>query len=98
MRVEPTGPSPILPKPVASTARTPSSAADPAAAPATDGAFAPSGDLSSLLAAVRQAPEVRPGAVEAAAAKLTTGELSAPQAATDSAKALLDSGDATAPQ
>jgi hypothetical protein len=98
MRVDPTGTPPILPKPVASTARTPSGTADPAAAPTDAGSFAPSADLASLLAAVRQTPEVRSGVVEAAAAKLAAGELSTPQAAADSAKALHDSGDAAPPQ
>jgi hypothetical protein len=57
--------------------------------------FAPSSDLSSLLAAVRQTPDVRPEAIEASSAQLSSGALNTPQAATDAAQSLLNSGDLT---
>ena len=99
MRIEPTGSPPVSPKAVNSAPR-PATPAVGGTASATGGvaevgAFAPSGDLASLLAAVHQTPDVRPEAIESAAAQLSTGGLNTPAAATDTAKALLSSGDLT---
>ncbi len=93
MRIEPTASPPVAPK-AASPASRP--ATPPAGGSTEAGAFAPSGDLAALLAAVRNTPDVRPDAIETAAAQLSTGGLTTPQAATDTAKALLGSGDLTA--
>ncbi len=93
MRIEPTGSPPVAPK---AANPTPRPAAPPASGSSEGGAFAPSGDLAALLAAVRSTPDVRPDAVAAAGAQLAAGGLTTPQAAADTAKALLGSGDLTA--
>jgi hypothetical protein len=66
------------------TAATPSSAAA-----ANTGSFVMTDQLSQLLAAVRTAPEVRPEAIASAAAKLASGELDTPQAASETASTML---------
>jgi hypothetical protein len=45
--------------------------------------------LAQLVAAVRNSPSVRADAVDAASTKLASGELFSPQAAADSALAML---------
>jgi len=93
MRVNPTGTSPIVPNSGASAARTTASTTESPGTASEPNSFAPSADLAALLTAVRQAPEVRPEAVAAATANLSAGNLQTRQAAADSAKSLLDSGD-----
>ncbi len=94
MRVDPTGPSPIVPSAAGSAPRTAAKSSD-ASEPATESSsFAPSAGLAALLASVRQAPEVRTDAVAAASAKLAAGTLNTPQAAADAAKGFIESGDA----
>ena len=97
MRIEPTGIPAVAPKPVESAPRTGAKSAD--AAP-TGGAesFALSGDLASLLAAVRQTPDVRAEVIEAAAANLAAGVFDTPEAAAAAANALLDTGDTAPPE
>jgi hypothetical protein len=92
MRIEPTGTSPVAPKAVGQPVR-PAGTAGAAGAVPEGESFAPSGDLASLLAAVRQAPDVRTDAVASAAAQLAAGALTTPAAAADAAKGLLGSGD-----
>lgn len=65
--------------------------ADAPAGPLSDSAFTPTGDLSRLLAQVRELPDVRADLIEQVSARLS--EAASPQAAADAAKALLDSGD-----
>jgi hypothetical protein len=57
--------------------------------PADSGSFAMTDQLAQLLAAVRSSPDVRPEAVASASAKLASGELDTPQAATETASAML---------
>ncbi|QEL13786.1 hypothetical protein [Limnoglobus roseus] len=72
------------------TQRVASSAGE--AKPATEAktSFAPTTDLSQLLAAVKQLPDVRGDVVQSATARLNNGELSTPAAAQDTAQAALD--------
>jgi hypothetical protein len=97
MRIEPTGTSPIAPKPVESAPRAAVKSADATGGAGEAESFALSGDLAALLAAVKQAPEVRVEVIEAAAAQLAAGAFDTPEAAAEAAKALLDSGDAAPP-
>ena len=55
-----------------------------------NGSFVMTDQLSQLLAAVRTAPDVRPEAIAAASAKLASGELETPQAASETASAILN--------
>ncbi len=64
------------------------SEAKPAAEPQTS--FAPTTDLSQLLAAVKQLPDVRDDVVQGVADRLTSGELATPAAAQETAQAALD--------
>ena len=52
--------------------------------------FAPTANLSQLLAAVKQLPDVRDDAVRSASDRLAGGELATPAAAQDTAQAALD--------
>lgn len=96
MRIEPTGIPATSSKPVESAPRAGTKSTD--AAP-TSGAesFSLSGDLASLLAAVRQTPEVRTEIIEQAAANLAAGVFDTPEAAAGAAQALLDTGDTAPP-
>jgi hypothetical protein len=91
MRVDPSSAQ----SPIALTqaeAATPRAASQAAASPNTaadTGSFVMTDQLSQLLATVRTAPEVRPEAIASAAAKLTSGELDTPQAASDTASSML---------
>lgn len=96
MRIEPTGIPAVAAKPVESAPRTAAKAADAAAGEAET--FALSADLASLLASVRQLPEVRAEVIEQAAANLAAGVFDSPEAAAGAAKALLDAGDTAPPQ
>ena len=93
MRVDPStnAQSPIaLSQADAATSR--STAKTSAASGSANGAgtFVMTDKLAQLLASVRSAPDVRPEAVASASAKLASGELDTPQAAADTAKALLN--------
>lgn len=91
MRVDPSNTqSPVaLTQADAASPRPASKAATPASAPTETGSFAMTDQLSQLLAAVRSTPDVRPEAVVSASAKLASGEMNTPQAAKDTATALL---------
>jgi hypothetical protein len=54
-----------------------------------NGSFVMTEQLSQLLAAVRSAPEVRPEAIASAQAKLASGELDTPHAASETAGSML---------
>jgi hypothetical protein len=96
MRIEPTGVNPPSPQPVEAQPR---AGAKPPGPPAVAGqSFSVSSDLAALLAAVRDVPDVRTDAVAGASAQVADGSLDTPAAAADAARALLDSGDLTAPQ
>jgi anti-sigma28 factor (negative regulator of flagellin synthesis) len=91
MRIDPSLPQPQVN--AASTARVSNRATDTGTkATATDSnaGFALTGELASLLAAVRQTPEVRAEVVESIATRVATGEFNTTEAAADAAKALLD--------
>ncbi|MFM8270969.1 MAG: hypothetical protein ACKODX_01335 [Gemmata sp.] len=96
MRIDPTGIPATSSKPVASASRASAKGPDAAAATATE-SFALSGDLASLLALVRQAPEVRTEVIEQAAANLAAGVFDTPEAAAGAAQALLDTDDTAPP-
>ncbi|MBN9120340.1 MAG: hypothetical protein J0I06_14480 [Planctomycetes bacterium] len=99
MRIEPTGTAPIASKPVESAPRAAAKSADGATGAAGDAeSFSLSGDLTALLAAVRQTPDVRTQVIESAATNLAAGVFDTPEAAAGAARALLDSGDAAPPQ
>jgi hypothetical protein len=93
MRIEPTGSPPVAPKAVTSAPRATTPSTGGSGPVAESGSFAPSADLASLLAAVRQTPDVRPEAITEAAAAVSSGALNTPEAATDTAQALAKSGD-----
>jgi hypothetical protein len=57
------------------------------------GSFALSGDLTDLLTAVRQSPDIRPEAIQTAAAQLASGALNTQESASESARAAIQSGD-----
>jgi hypothetical protein len=61
---------------------------DPAA-PLASNRFSPTEQFSQLLLALQQLPDVRTDVIEAVAARLANGELESPQAAAETARALL---------
>ncbi|GIW85094.1 MAG: hypothetical protein KatS3mg107_0754 [Gemmataceae bacterium] len=61
---------------------------DPAA-PLASNHFSPTEQFSQLLLALQQLPDVRTDVIEAVAARLANGELESPQAAAETARALL---------
>lgn len=91
MRVDPSkAQNPVLlSQAEAASARQPAQNAATPAAAAETGSFVMTEQLSQLLASVRTAPEVRPEAVSSASARLASGELDTPQAASDTAGAML---------
>lgn len=91
MRIDPTGSPPVAPKAVGSTPRATARSTDTAGAAAEAESFELTGELAALLAGVRQAPEVRAEVIESVAARLAAGELDTPEAAADTARALLAS-------
>lgn len=100
MRVEPSGNSIKVTQPAPNPgAQAAGKAAQTSGtAEATDaGTFSPTSQLSKLLEGVRQAPDVRESAVQAAAAKVSSGELLTPDAAADTAQAFLAAGDTGPP-
>lgn len=97
MRIEPTGIPAITSKPVESAPRTAAKATDAASGGEAE-SFALSADLASLLASVRQLPEVRAEVIESAAANLAAGVFDTPEAAAGAANALLDAGDTAPPR
>jgi hypothetical protein len=88
MRIDPLGTPPPLPQTSAGTAARTTRSNGTTGTVADAGSFTPTSELASLLAAVKQAPDVRTDAVESAAARLASGELDTPEAATDTARAL----------
>jgi hypothetical protein len=101
MQVNPTGSQSPIPQTAAGAAARAGRAAQSAGAPAgaTDAeSFALTGELTALLAAVKQTPEVRAAVIESVAARLAAGELATPEAAADAARTLLASGDLTPPE
>jgi hypothetical protein len=95
MRVDPSTNAQIpiaLPQAEATASRTASRtpATSGSGSPADSGSFVMTGQLSQLLAAVRGAPDVRSEAIASASAKLASGELDTPQAANETASAMLN--------
>lgn len=92
MRIDPTGAQPSVPQ--AATTKPSTRPANPApvpvAAPGSSEEFALTGQLASLLSAVRQFPEVRPDVVAIAAARLAAGDFNTPQAAAAAAAAIVN--------
>ncbi len=97
MQVTPSGTYPQAARTSTETATraTGSSPSTPTANPADTGDFQPTGDLAKLLTAIRQTPDVRSDAVQSASARVASGELSTPEAATETARAILDSNKTT---
>jgi hypothetical protein len=87
MRIDPLGTPPQLPQTTAGTAARTTRSNDTTGTVA--GSFTLTSELASLLSAVKQTPDVRTDAVESASARLASGELDTPEAATDTARALL---------
>ncbi|VTT97873.1 unnamed protein product [Gemmataceae bacterium] len=96
MRVEPSGNSIKITQPAPNSAPQAAGKAAPVGGPAEAGTFSPTSQLSQLLEGVRRAPDVRSDAVQAAAARVASGELSTPDAASETAQAIL-AGDAGGP-
>lgn len=90
MRIDPTGnPTPPAAAPAARATSRPAEGTVSAGANGAEG-FEVTGELASLLAAVRRAPEVRADVVAEIAARAAAGEFNTPEAAADAAKAMLD--------
>lgn len=87
MRVDPSGSHQPLPAAPPAARKPTGSAAS--AADSKPGAFTPTADLAGLLSAVRDTPEVRAEVVAAAAARVAAGEFDTPEAAADTARAML---------
>lgn len=92
MRVEPSGVQPQPSRPTSGTTVRSADKAGEGAAPAAAGGFAPTGELARLIAIASSAPEVRTDLVADVAKRLAAGEFDTPQAATDTARAMLDPG------
>lgn len=100
MRIEPTGVPSVAPKTVGAAPRAATGKASETGAgvgEATE-SFAPSADLAALLAAARQAPDVRTEVIESVAAQLAAGTFDTAAAAADAANTLLSSGDLAPPE
>lgn len=89
MRVDPLGTPPPLKQTAAGTAPKAARSPEPSTTAADAGSFTPTSELTALLTAVKQAPDVRPEVVESVAARLASGELDTPEAAADTARSLL---------
>lgn len=98
MRVDPTGSQSPITKTTANPApRTAGKATAATGSTPDTGTFTLTDELAGLLDAVRQAPDTRADVIEAAAARLASGEFNTPEAATDAARTLLSSGDTAPP-
>ncbi|VTR96404.1 unnamed protein product [Gemmata massiliana] len=104
MRIEPSGAQQTAPQQtpaVRSSNRTsetaPVVAPQPTAQPGSTKEFALTGKLATLLAAVRQSPEVRPDVVAVAAARLAAGDFNTPEAAAAAARSMVNAGVLPAP-
>ncbi|MDY3557331.1 hypothetical protein R5W24_006519 [Gemmata sp. JC717] len=83
MRIEPSGVQP--PAPQTPATRT---TASPVVEPGSAKEFVLTGKLATLLAGVRQAPDVRPNVVSEAAARLAAGDFNTAEAAAAAAAAV----------
>lgn len=93
MRVEPSGVQPQPSRPTSGAAvRSADKAGEGAAPAAAAGGFAPTAELARLIAIASSAPEVRTDLVADVAKRLAAGEFDTPQAAADTARAMLDPG------
>jgi hypothetical protein len=91
MRVEPSGVQPQPSRSASGTAvRSSEKTGDTTAPAAAAGGFAPTGELARLIAIASSSPEVRTELVANVAARLAAGEFDTPQAAADTARAMLD--------
>lgn len=94
MRVEPSNTPAAIPQPPPNASVRPAGrATESSSSPLEGAAFALTAQLAQLLATVKSLPEVRAEVIEAVAARLEAGELSTPEAAAETAKALVDSAD-----
>lgn len=92
MRVDPSGSHVPLP-PAAATppaAKAPASSETPAASPEAGSHYKRTADLTRLMEALRGFPENRDKTVAGVLARLAAGEFDTPQAAADTARAMLD--------
>jgi len=92
MQVNPSGTYPQVARPTPETATRavgPAAGGEEVAGPPGVSSFQPTADLTKLLAAVRETPDVRADAVASAAARLAAGAYDTPEAAGDAARALL---------
>lgn len=90
MRIDPLGtPLPPAKASATSAAKPAASGTDSTVAASDSNSFTPTSELTALLAAVRQSPEVRTDIIESVAAKLESGEIDTPEAAADAARTLL---------
>lgn len=90
MRIEPTGVQPPAPQTPAArpAAKAAESTPAPVVEPGTTKEFVLTGRLATLLAGVRQAPDVRPDVVALAAARLAAGDFNTAEAAAAAAAAV----------
>lgn len=92
MRVDPAGaPAPIQQPNASTPARPAVRPAEAHTSPLDGAAFALTAQLAQLLATVQAHPEVRPEVIQSVAARMAAGELATPEAAAETAKAMLDS-------
>ncbi len=96
MRIDPTGASPVSPKPLGGVSPVVRAGDSPGLGVDSE-SFTLSADLAALLQAVRQSPEVRAKVIETVAARLAEGIYQTPEAAAEAAQALLDSGELLPP-
>lgn len=87
MRVDPSGSH--VPLTATGTAPAPSKTTTPDAPAAGDSQYKPTADLTRLMEALRGYPEKREATVAAVLARLAAGEFDTPQAAADTARAML---------
>jgi hypothetical protein len=84
--------TPVTTAQTAGTAKVaPRDADTAAAAAAADTGFSPTGDLSRLLQMVKQIPDVRGEVIMDVLNRASSGDLTSPQAALDTASAVADS-------
>ena len=96
MRIDPTNnPTSSVPTPAArpnsrAAESTPATGTTATTSTAPASGFVVTGELASLLAAVRRSPETRAEVVAEITARAATGEFNTPQAAADTAKAIIN--------
>jgi hypothetical protein len=95
MNVSPSGTYQLVSRPAVPPAAAPDTASQGAPAvplSGEDAVYTQTDQLTRLLAAVRESPEVRADVVTSIAARLAAGDFDSPAAAADAARNLLDGG------